>query len=158
MQKQRKHIRIQSHDYSLPAMYFITSSVKDNRCIFGKVLEGKMILNAYGNVAAEQLYWLGKHYKFLRIPVFVIMPNHVHFIVDIHGNSNHTTIRPLPQLMSAYKSRVSSKIRNLGLKSFCWHRSYYDHMIRTEHSYMRIVQYIQNNPRTWNQDSMFPNN
>jgi len=136
-------------------MYFITSSVKDNRCVFGKVLEGKMNLNSYGQVAEEQWHWLKDHYAFLTIPAFVVMPNHVHAIIYIHGKTTHQKIRPLPQLISAYKSRVSARIRELGLHDFCWHRSYYDHLIRNEYSYMNILQYIRDNPRKWHQDSLF---
>jgi len=30
-----------------------------------------------------------------------------------------------------------------------WQRSYYDHVIRNEHDYMEILQYIENNPIRW---------
>ncbi len=158
MKKNRKHVRMKDHDYTVAAMYFITSSVKNNRCVFGNVSEGKMILNMYGKVAEEQWRWLNDHYTFLTVPAFIVMPNHVHAIIDIHGKNTHQEIRPLPQLMSAYKSRVSSRIRKLGLDSFCWHRSYYDHIIRNEYSYTNIFQYIRENPRTWHQDSLFSKN
>ena len=156
--KQRKPTRMKGHDYATAAMYFITSSVKNNSCVFGNVSKGKMILNVYGKVAEEQWHWLDKHYTFLSIPAFVVMPNHVHAIIDIHGKFTQTAIRPLPQLISAYKSRVSSRIRKLGLDSFSWHRSYYDHIIRNEYSFMNILHYIHNNPGTWQKDSFFSKN
>lgn len=36
-----------------------------------------------------------------------------------------------------------------------WQRSYYEHIIRDEKDYQEITSYIQDNPRTWHEDSMY---
>jgi len=33
-----------------------------------------------------------------------------------------------------------------------WQRNYYEHIIRDEDDYFRIVEYIENNPLKWNED------
>jgi len=36
-----------------------------------------------------------------------------------------------------------------------WQRSYYDHIIRDEQDYLRIWQYIAENPSKWREDRYF---
>lgn len=36
-----------------------------------------------------------------------------------------------------------------------WQRNYYEHIIRNEKSYLRIAEYIINNPATWKEDKLF---
>lgn len=35
-----------------------------------------------------------------------------------------------------------------------WQRNYYDHIIRSEQEYFRIAEYILNNPKNWDKDSL----
>jgi len=36
-----------------------------------------------------------------------------------------------------------------------WQRNYYEHIIRDEESYLRIVEYIINNPSKWTEDKYY---
>jgi len=36
-----------------------------------------------------------------------------------------------------------------------WQRNYYEHIIRNEQSYMRIAEYIRNNPQKWINDNFY---
>ena len=36
-----------------------------------------------------------------------------------------------------------------------WQRNYYEHIIRNENSYLKIAEYIINNPKTWEKDEYF---
>jgi hypothetical protein len=36
-----------------------------------------------------------------------------------------------------------------------WQRNYYEHIIRNEQSYLRIAEYIINNPTQWKEDSYY---
>ena len=38
-----------------------------------------------------------------------------------------------------------------------WQRNYYEHIIRDENDYMRIAEYIINNPITWENDVLSTN-
>ena len=49
-------------------------------------------------------------------------------------------------------------IKNHGWQSFngkLWQRNYYEHIIRDEKSYLRISEYIINNPKNWIDDDHF---
>jgi REP element-mobilizing transposase RayT len=43
------------------------------------------------------------------------------------------------------------KANNLPVEKL-WQRNYYEHIIRDEDDYFRIVDYIENNPLKWNED------
>lgn len=48
--------------------------------------------------------------------------------------------------MGAYKTTTSKQIHLLGLDSFAWQRSFHDHIIRDEKSFINISNYIATNP------------
>jgi hypothetical protein len=57
----------------------------------------------------------------------------------------------LPAIVQNFKSISSRKINKL-LKtpgSTIWHRNYYEHIIRDEADFERVVTYIQQNPLKW---------
>ncbi len=57
----------------------------------------------------------------------------------------------LPAIIQNYKSITSRRINKLldSRGSTIWHRNYYEHIIRDEEDYSRIVSYIQQNPKMW---------
>jgi putative transposase len=57
--------------------------------------------------------------------------------------------------MGAFKTTSSKLIHELGKSDFAWHRSFHDHIIRDEKSYLNIVNYIQNNPNSWDKDKFY---
>ena len=69
-----------------------------------------------------------------------------------HDLSLPVKIKPLSELMGAYKTTVSKQIHLSGYKEFSWQRSFYDHIIRDEKSYQTISNYIINNVNSWQQD------
>lgn len=80
----RKSFRLKGYDYSLNGAYFITICVQDMKCVFGKIIDGKMVFNELGKIAEE--YWkkIGELHDFVDLSAFVIMPNHVHGIIVIN--------------------------------------------------------------------------
>ena len=36
-----------------------------------------------------------------------------------------------------------------------WQRSFHDHVVRTEHGYAQIWQYIDTNPQNWHKDCFY---
>ncbi len=170
---ERKKIRLPNYDYSQPGAYFVTTCVKNRQCVFGNIHNGQMQLNEYGKIVQEQWEWLHQQYPYLQMDAFVVMPNHFHAILIIVGNGrNHSQqydtvrnvvgngrdrslqckIKPVPELMGAFKTRSSKFIHQLGFADFQWQKSYYDHIIRNEHSLNRIRQYIVDNPQKWELD------
>jgi REP element-mobilizing transposase RayT len=58
--------------------------------------------------------------------------------------------------VGAYKSLVANKCLNIykskneTMGKF-WQRNYYEHIIRNEKAYLKISEYIINNPIKWNE-------
>jgi REP element-mobilizing transposase RayT len=130
----RKPNRIKGYDYLQDNLYFVTSCVQDRVCCFGTIANGKMILNEYGQIAEQQWHWLGEQYPYVVLHEFVVMPNHIHGIIEINrsivgtGHDNNGTgcdvgtgrdlslpikIKSLSELMGAYKTTTSKKIHLL---------------------------------------------
>ncbi len=80
----RKSPRANWHNYS-GAEYFVTICTKNHAHYFGKVHEGNVHLTAVGEWLKQQIENVQCHYKYAEIPLYVIMPNHVHLIVIIDG-------------------------------------------------------------------------
>jgi REP element-mobilizing transposase RayT len=124
--------------------------------------EPQMILNAYGKIAEQQWYWLAEQYRYIVLHEFIVMPNHMHGIIEINRNAAGTgrdlslrKIKSLSELMGAYKTTASKHIHLAGYVEFAWQRSFHDHIIRDEKSYERISNYIIDNPKTWDKDKFF---
>ena len=73
------------HDYS-GGKYFVTICTKKMEHYFGKIVDGKMYLSALGKYADEQLRDVSSHYPYAEIPLWVVMPNHIHAVVIIDGD------------------------------------------------------------------------
>ncbi|MDH5716606.1 MAG: hypothetical protein OEZ22_03095 [Spirochaetia bacterium] len=166
--KQRKKNRLSCFDYSNDGLYFITSCTQNRICYFGEIDKGKMILNENGKIAETQWYWLQNQYQYIKSHAFVIMPNHIHAILQIIRfvgtgrdlslqnerdlSLQNEKIKPLSELIGAYKTTVSKKIHLAGCHEFKWQRSFYDHIIRDPGAYNNIIYYIENNPVNWEED------
>ena len=57
-------------------------------------------------------------------------------------------------ILNQYKRICTIKIRELH-PDFDWHERYYDHIIRDEKDYLRIKNYVLNNPKNWEKDKFF---
>jgi putative transposase len=167
--KDRKLNRLQGYDYNRNALYFVTSCVQDRICVFGKIRDNKMLLNDYGIIAERQLNWLEEQYKYLEVHTCIIMPNHIHAIIEINreliknnqGRSwngqfiKQPKIKSLSELMGAFKTTSSKQIHLAGLPEFKWQRSFHDHIIKNEEAFSRISNYILNNPSNWKEDKFY---
>jgi REP element-mobilizing transposase RayT len=162
----RKLNRLQGYDYRRNALYFVTSCVQDRVKYFGKIEQGKMILNEFGKIAERQFNWLQGQYVYVILHSFVIMPNHVHAIIEIDDTIVEqcmVKIKSLSELIGAYKTTTSKQIHLIEMtssdhifsKPFAWQRSFHDHIIRDEEALLRISNYIENNPVNWKEDKLY---
>jgi putative transposase len=46
--QQRQSIRLKEYDYNQKGFYFITTCTQNKECLFGEIVNGKMILNDFG--------------------------------------------------------------------------------------------------------------
>ena len=68
--------------------------------------------------------------------------------------------KSISSLIAGFKSATTKKInviRNTH-QNPVWQRNYYDHIIRNDESLARIREYVQNNPLSWENDQLHPNN
>ena len=79
----RKPQRLKSFDYSTDGAYFITICTANRENFFGEIVNGKMILNACGEIVNQQWEWLAAQYPFVSLDEFIVMPNHFHGVLFI---------------------------------------------------------------------------
>jgi putative transposase len=76
-------MRLKGRDYSAPGLYFVTICATQKRCIFGRVKDRRVQSTALGQVAQESWMGIPVHFAPANLHAFVIMPNHMHGIVEI---------------------------------------------------------------------------
>lgn len=87
----RHSIRLKGYDYSREGMYFITIVVQDRAYLFGMFekyagTSERMILNGAGQMVERWYRELENKFPDKRCHEMVIMPNHIHCIVEKVGN------------------------------------------------------------------------
>jgi REP element-mobilizing transposase RayT len=78
----RKSPRARWFDYN-SGLYFVTVCTRNRDHFFGDVIDGEMQLNEIGRYANLQFQNVMTHYPYAEIPVWIVMPNHIHAIVAI---------------------------------------------------------------------------
>jgi putative transposase len=161
MTPNRKIIRLKNYDYSTPGYYFVTVCVKNHSSFFGNIENGKMVLNAYGEIVKNCWQDLINHYRNCNLDEFIVMPNHFHGILVIENVGNG--LKPFPthglsEIIRGFKTFSSRKINELTDFRFQWQKSFYEHVIRKNESLDKIREYIQNNPKQWELDTENPKN
>ena len=76
-------LRLSGYDYSGEGAYFITIVSHGREAIFGRVVNGEMLLNAFGRIVENTWKDLINHNKGIVLEEFVVMPNHFHGIIII---------------------------------------------------------------------------
>jgi putative transposase len=84
----RRSIRMNGYDYRQAGGYFLTICTHDRACLFGEVADGTMRLNDAGHAVEAIWHDLPSRYPALRTDAFVVMPNHVHGIIVLGGQSD----------------------------------------------------------------------
>ena len=137
-------------------------------CCLGDIVNYEMKLNRIGKIVKNQLLWLEKQYPYVLLDEWIIMPNHVHAIIMINdfcvgtgrdlSLQNKTKIKPLSEIIGAFKTTSSKLIHQNSFPDFKWQRSFYDHIIRNERSLNNIRDYILGNIEKWGEDRNNPRN
>ncbi len=91
-----------------------------------------------------------KHYH---LHAFCIMPNHVHLLIDQQeipdpmprrDGRRYTTLSRTLRLLKGKSTALCNRI--LGRRGAFWQHESYDHVIRNEPEYRRVLRYILENP------------
>lgn len=79
----RRSIRLSGYDYAQAGLYFATICTQHRVCLFGKVDNGIMRLNRIGEMVEGCWKNIPAHYPHVVLHEYVIMPNHLHGIIEI---------------------------------------------------------------------------
>lgn len=163
--RNRRSIRLQGYDYSRSGAYFVRICAQNRECLFGDIVDGKMVLNDAGKIVAGEWMKSGEIRDEIESGEWVVMPNHFHGIVMIRrGDRPVAPTMPGPRpksigsLMSGFKPAVTKRINEIRNTPDVklWQRNYYEHVIRNDDELNRIREYIANNPMKWEMDRENP--
>lgn len=169
----RRSIRLKGYDYTQPGAYFITICTYQRQVLFGEIVDGVMVLNAYGEIVQHAWDDLPNHYPHVVLDELCIMPNHIHGIIILTGwggsqthpndddDENLNNVQHgLPEIVRALKSFSSRRINQIidspGVP--LWQRNYFERIVRNEEELNSIRRYVQENPLKWKMDQDNPAN
>jgi putative transposase len=160
----------------------MTLVTHQRQCLFGEIVAAQIVLSPVGKIVQEEWFASLNIRKEIRLDPedFVIMPNHIHGVVQIVDSVGAHGMRPFdgnpdnqggrrpplqrsPQSLSSFiagfKSSVTKRVMALDetITGSIWQRNFYEHIIRNKHEWARIRAYIEINPTKWNQDEENPN-
>ena len=121
-----------------------------------------MVLSEFGKQVDNRILNIEIMYK-VKIENYVIMPNHIHILLLIDSiGTTQGSFPTVSQIMQELKSVTTLDYIN-GVKSGSyepfenkiWQKSFHDHIIRNKNDYLKIWEYIENNPLKWNLDCFY---
>ena len=151
MLPKRKPTAIPHYDYSQPGAYFITLCVEKRRPILGKIDSSpQVVLSSIGKIVSDVWYSLPQRFPCLDAisqSIFVVMPDHIHGILQITagGASPSPTLH---QILGSFKSITTIETNRLlgtpGQK--LRQRSANEHILRNQQDFDEAAGYIAENP------------
>ena len=174
MEQYRKSPRARFLDYE-SGEYFITICTKKWKHYLGEINDKEMKLSEIGKYVDKQLSDSTNLCKYATILLYVVMPNHIHFVVLIPENnirgsveertptcqrhvpttpSNQRRIPTLSKYVASLKGAVTKYAKSIGVE-FEWQSRFHDHLIRGSRDRNNISNYILNNVTKWQQDCFY---
>ncbi len=168
--------RLKYRDYSASGLYFVTVCSDFKRCTFGKVVDKKVELSPLGRIVEEAWLALSRRISGIRLHAHVVMPNHIHGIVEISQQKLAQQAAPLqratgiapevrrtagfweedrrtPSLSIIVRSFKADVTRRAGVelewKKEIWQHNYFDRVIRDGNEFANASRYIAENPIRW---------
>ena len=172
--KNRRTTRLEIFDYNSIGAYFITICTQNKEHLLSEVqltfvgtgvLDGPQMnkeicveLTEYGKISDKYINQLNDFYENISVDDYVIMPNHIHLLINVHENGPSRT--PVPTELACVGNSMQNSIVSRFVstfKRFCnkeygkniWQMRSFDHIIRDEKDYDLHVKYIRENPLKW---------
>ena len=154
----RKPNRLTEYDYSQPNAYFITICTKNKSKLFWENVGASIArpdnvpLSQYGKIVQEAITKIPHIYPMVSVDNFVIMPNHVHLLLQIHtDDSGRAMLAPtMSKVVQQMKGYVT---KTIGIS--VWQKLFHDHVVRGNKDYLEIWNYIEGNPSKWEEDCFY---
>jgi len=81
-------------DYAMDARWFVTVCTHERKCTLGEIVEGEEMpevkLSEVGKIVEECWFAITDHFPNVVLDEFVIMPNHIHGLLEIIDARHHT--------------------------------------------------------------------
>ena len=106
-----------------------------------------------GEIVNREIGRLSQSFE-LSVDKYVIMPNHVHMILFLHGEGTESTLSDVLCSLKSRSTKLANKMEGQAGRKI-WQRSFHDHIIRNENDYLKIWQYIDENPMKWELDCFY---
>ena len=150
----RKHPRLKNYDYSQNGCYFVTVCTKGKKHLLGHINVGRDAhippsteLSETGIAAEKYIQNINRVYANVSVEKYVIMPNHIHFLILIYDSDNGGMKASRPTLFTVIRSFKTMVTKEIGHS--IWQDSYYDKIINNENGYFESWRYIDENPLKW---------
>lgn len=172
----KANIELQGYDYSSSGIYFVTICTQNKLCLFGEVINSEILLNEPGKMLMQVYNELSDKFPDIRCHEIIIMPNHIHFIIenvaanrpisqiDTNNELSEHIGSPLYPIIQWFKSSTKNLyidgVKKFGWKPFykkIWQLNYHEHIIRSEESYISITESMISNPTNWESDEYYIN-
>ena len=164
----RKNPRLSGYNYNDNGVYFLTLCTHERKPLFSQIYGDnneqypENRLSEYGKIMETVIRSIPERFS-VTLENFVIMPNHVHILIEIHDTQQLRAIHESPlrsrslisKVVGYLKMNTSKQIHQLGYSGEIWQRSFHDHIVRSKKDYDKIWMYIEDNPRRWNEDCFF---
>ena len=114
-------------------IFFVTTCVAHRRPLLAQADVVAILIEEWRTAIKRHAWAVGR---------YVIMPDHVHFFCRPQPQA-----KPLSAFMESWKSwSARSILRTLGRPSPLWQPEFFDHLVRSETSYLEKWDYVRHNP------------
>ncbi len=154
----RKLNRLTEYDYSTPNAYFITVCTDNRKNLFwenvGAITDRpqNVPLNKLGTIVRQCIENIPKRYPSVSVDNYVIMPNHIHLLLQIHTDCDGRSVIA-PTISTVVRLMKCAVSREAGFP--VWQKGFYDHVIRNDNDYREVWNYIEGNPGRWAEDKLY---
>ena len=111
-------------------------------------------LSGIGRIINAEIIGLPTRYPNTTINNYVIMPNHVHLLLSIDRIHNAPIIGQIVGTLKSITTKKANQQDNTPGRKI-WQFRYHDRIIRDDHEFQFIWQYIANNIVTWETDTYY---
>ena len=121
----------------------------------GALTPPEIHLSQIGEISDRYILNMNTAYGCVYVDHYVIMPNHIHLLlrIDSAPASSGGMRASRPTLQTIVRSFKTMVTRQIGTS--VWQDSFYEHIVRSEASYLEIWKYIDENPIKWQEDKYY---
>jgi hypothetical protein len=107
--RRRNSLRLPEYDYAQQGLYYVTTVALVHGTLFGTIDKGRMDANSVGRLVTESLLEVPKRFPNARIESYVLMPNHIHILLQVHGDEC-----PIPVTQAAIEGTHDCRLVGAG--------------------------------------------